>query len=224
MRGSRFPRCDAAALVVVTTIAALTIATLAIAALVAAAAPANADDPSGSIRFRRGDVNADGSTDVADVAFLLDRLFRVGEVLPCRLAADINDDGRIDLSDGISLLSYHFRAGPPPPAPFPGCGPDPTPDELPCARYSRCGRLALAWDAPATNEDGSVLDDLAGFVLHIGTVPRSEAPYRSSIDVGLTTSFTLTGLDAGRVFVAVTAYDESGNESDFSEEVSAIVE
>lgn len=36
------------------------------------------------------------------------------------------------------ILIHLFMGEPAPPAPFPGCGMDPTPDSLPCDRSPRC--------------------------------------------------------------------------------------
>jgi len=58
--------------------------------------------------------------------------------------------------------------------------------------------------------------DLDGYIVYYGTASGS---YDEFIDVGLTTSVDVTDLTAATpYFVAVTAYDTSGNESDFSSE------
>lgn len=73
--------------------------------------------------------------------------------------------------------------------------------------------LDLAWDA---NQE----PDLAGYKVYYGTSSRE---YINFIDVGKETTYRLDNLlEDVRYFVAVTAYDMSGNESDFSEEVSGI--
>ncbi|MDR4506602.1 MAG: Ig-like domain-containing protein [Candidatus Scalindua sp.] len=60
-------------------------------------------------------------------------------------------------------------------------------------------------------------DDLAGYKVHYGT---SSGNYNSHEDVGNQTSYTLTGLgDGNDYYLAVTAYDFSGNESTYSNEV-----
>jgi len=78
--------------------------------------------------------------------------------------------------------------------------------------------VTLAWDAPTTNADGTPLTDLAGYNVYDG---ETSGIYTAVTDVGDVTTFTLKGLPAGLRFFAVTAYDSSGNESDFSVEVSA---
>lgn len=71
--------------------------------------------------------------------------------------------------------------------------------------------LTLAWD-PNTEPD------LAGYRVYYGTESRE---YADSIDVGNITTYQLDNLlDGVTYFIAVTAYDTSGNESDLSHEVS----
>jgi len=83
--------------------------------------------------FVRGNTDGDASVNVADVVFILMYLFEKGPDITCLDAADVNDDGRIDISDPVYLLFYLFGSGPPPPAPFPAPGTDPTlADELSC--------------------------------------------------------------------------------------------
>ncbi|MBN1422434.1 MAG: PKD domain-containing protein [Planctomycetes bacterium] len=90
--------------------------------------------------LRRGDANCDGNLDIADAIRVLGYAF-ANETLSCVDAADINDDGRIDIADPIVLLDYIFGAQAPLPAPFPRCGPDPTPDDLRCESYPPCVTL-----------------------------------------------------------------------------------
>jgi hypothetical protein len=53
-------------------------------------------------------------------------------------AADANDDGAINIADAIAVLSNLFANAGPLPAPFNGCGTDPTIDELGCLGYAPC--------------------------------------------------------------------------------------
>jgi hypothetical protein len=83
---------------------------------------------------------------------------------------------------------------------------------------SGAGTIAMAWDLPATNVDGSPLTDLGGYKLYYGT---ASGIYDYSVDVGNVTIYTLTGLTRGQTYyIALTAYDISNNESDYSNEVS----
>jgi hypothetical protein len=75
--------------------------------------------------FRRGDCDGDGAVreGLSDVLPLLEFLFRSGSPPPCLAACDANGDGGIaDVSDAVYLSNFGLRGGPPPPAPFPGCG------------------------------------------------------------------------------------------------------
>ncbi len=68
----------------------------------------------------------------------------------------------------------------------------------------------LAWDP-----NGEA--DLAGYKLHYGTASGS---YTQVVDVGNQTTFTLTGLTAGTTYyITATAYNASGQESAYSNEV-----
>ena len=90
------------------------------------------------MEFLRGDPNADGAIDVGDTIFILDLLFSGGRHPSCADAADGNDDGTTNIADTIYLLSFLFSMGAPPPAPFPDCGVDPTPDAMRCVVHPPC--------------------------------------------------------------------------------------
>ena len=76
--------------------------------------------------------------------------------------------------------------------------------------------LMVSWTAPTTNEDGSALDDLAGYKVYYG---NSSGSYSNVIDVGSFTNAEIDDLAPGTYYLAVTAYDIFGNESNFSEEI-----
>jgi len=60
-----------------------------------------------------GDVNNDGSVDVADLTYLVDYLFRGGPApIPWKCVGDFNGDGSVDVSDLSYLVDYLFRGGP----------------------------------------------------------------------------------------------------------------
>ena len=78
----------------------------------------------------------------------------------------------------------------------------------------------LSWDAPTTNTDGTELTDLTGYKVYYGT---SSGVYDNVIDVADVTTYTLTDIAPATYYFAVTAYDELGNESDYSNEVSKTI-
>lgn len=70
--------------------------------------------------------------------------------------------------------------------------------------------LSLAWDANSE-------PDLAGYKIYYGI---ASGDYSHSIDVGNITEYTVVDLDdGGTYYLAATAYDRDGNESDYSEEL-----
>jgi hypothetical protein len=78
---------------------------------------------------------------------------------------------------------------------------------------SLAGDISLAWDA-------SVSAGVTGYKVYVGS---SSGTYGTPIVIGNQTSYTATGLAAGTYYFAVTAYDASGNESGFSNEVSKTI-
>jgi hypothetical protein len=70
--------------------------------------------------------------------------------------------------------------------------------------------ITLAWDHNSE-------PDLAGYKLYLGNSSRN---YNEIIDLGLTTQFTISNLIDGAVFFfTLTAYNQKGFESSFSNEV-----
>jgi iron(II)-dependent oxidoreductase len=91
--------------------------------------------------FIRGNANADASAnpvDIADAVFILGYLFSGGPTPACLRAADANDDESVDLGDAVFILAGLFSGGPAPSAPYPSCGPDPTPGALTCDGFPPC--------------------------------------------------------------------------------------
>lgn len=90
-------------------------------------------------------------------------------------------------------------------------------------------QAVLSWDYPATNTDGSSLTDLGGFKVYYGT---SSGNYSMVLDIGMASvltdgcavqncgTYTVSNLTAGTTYYfAMTAYDVTGNESTYSNEV-----
>ncbi len=82
-----------------------------------------------------------------------------------------------------------------------------------------CGRAAFAADA-ILSWSSNTESDLAGYRVHYGSTSGS---YPNVIDVGLVTSYTVTGLSAGTYYFVLTAYNTAGIESGFSNEVSKVI-
>ncbi len=79
------------------------------------------------------------------------------------------------------------------------------------ASSALAAQATLAWD-PNTESD------LAGYKIHYGTASGN---YTVHTDVHNVTSYTVIGLTTGQTYYfAVSAYDASGNESSYSNEVS----
>ena len=62
--------------------------------------------------------------------------------------------------------------------------------------------------------------DLAGYKVYFGTAPGT---YGNPISLGTGTTYTLTGLPAGTYYIAITAFNTSGLESGYSNEVSTTI-
>ena len=85
------------------------------------------------------------------------------------------------------------------------------------------GAALLSWMVPTENADGTPLTDLAGFVVYWGTSSRN---YPSSFRLtnAAATSFVVDNLLAGRTYYfALTAFNASGAESDYSNEASKLI-
>ena len=81
---------------------------------------------------------------------------------------------------------------------------------------AHAAQIHLAWDPP-TNANGMPITTLAGYKLYYGL---SSQTYPANVTVGNHTTFTLDGLEAGTTYYfAVTAYDQAGLESEYSEEL-----
>jgi len=99
--------------------------------------PLSGPMPTGQ-QFIRGDANQDYQVDMADAMFIMSYLSGGGPSPECMDAADADDNGTVDTSDVTSILNYTLGVAPPPPPPFPDCGPDPTDDSLTCDKYDLC--------------------------------------------------------------------------------------
>ena len=76
--------------------------------------------------------------------------------------------------------------------------------------------ITLNWTPPTTDTDGTPLTDLAGYKVYYGT---SSGNYGTPINVGNVTTYTISNLISGSYYFVVTAYNLSGIESNYSNEV-----
>ena len=85
------------------------------------------------------------------------------------------------------------------------------------------GSAELSWTAPTQNEDGSALEDLAGFKLYWGTTPGN---YTESltIDNPSVTTYVVENLSPGTYEFVATAYNTAGVESKYSGAATKIVQ
>lgn len=93
---------------------------------------------SGAAEFIRGDSDGNGTVDISDAIFTLQWLFTGGAEPGCLSAADADDNSSIELSDPIYTLGFLFLGGAALPAPYPGCGEDPSRDGLACLENPGC--------------------------------------------------------------------------------------
>lgn len=94
---------------------------------------------------------------------------------------------------------------------------DPSP-----VQADQSGAVTLSWQPPTENTDGTALTDLSGYTIHYGT---HSGDYTSSVQLtnpGLTT-YVMDNLTPGTYYFAITASANNGAQSDYSPEVTAIV-
>jgi hypothetical protein len=77
------------------------------------------------------------------------------------------------------------------------------------------GSAALSWVAPTNNEDGTPIKGLTGYHIYYSTDPSSFGN-AVEVDGASTTTFKVTGLNAGTYYFAVAAYNADGVESSMS--------
>jgi putative Ig domain-containing protein len=82
--------------------------------------------------------------------------------------------------------------------------------------------VSVSWSPPTQNADGSTLTDLAGYKIHYGTQAGAYTGNISVNNAGLT-RYELDSLPKGKIFIAMTAVNSAGAESDYSSEVSVTV-
>lgn len=82
----------------------------------------------------------------------------------------------------------------------------------------------LAWVAPITNEDGTVLTNLAGFWIYYGNIGSRSYTTSVRVDNPSITEYTIDNLEYGQTYYfTITAYNSLGFESTYSNEVSLTI-
>lgn len=85
------------------------------------------------------------------------------------------------------------------------------------AGAAHAAQVDLKWDPPLT-DNGTPATNVGGYKVYRGTSPKS---YSQSFNAGTVTSYTDSSLiDGTTYYFAVTAYDNNGEESDYSNEIS----
>jgi hypothetical protein len=85
------------------------------------------------------------------------------------------------------------------------------------------GSATLSWTAPTQKDDGSPLDDLAGYKVYWGT---SQGTYPNSADISNpgVTMYVVDDLAPGTYYFVTTAYDSADNESEYSNVASKTIQ
>jgi hypothetical protein len=87
---------------------------------------------------------------------------------------------------------------------------------------SSSGNATLSWTAPTENTDGSVLENLGGYVIHYGTVANDLTSSITISNPGLTT-YVVDNLAAGTYYFTLSATTKSGVQSVASNEASVTI-
>ena len=86
------------------------------------------------------------------------------------------------------------------------------------AAVAHSAEVSLSWQAPTSNTDGSTVTDINGYRIYVGTAPNA---YTRSDETVTEPAATVGSLNEGQTYYfAVTAFDSTGTESEFSNEVS----
>jgi len=87
---------------------------------------------------------------------------------------------------------------------------------------SATGTATLSWSPPLTNADGSMLTDLAGYHVYYGTDPNNFTKVATVANASQVV-FTASNLTAGTWYFAITSYNSSGIESQFSAAIATTI-
>lgn len=85
------------------------------------------------------------------------------------------------------------------------------------------GSMSISWSAPTVNTDGSPLTDLAGYRIYYGTT-QGVYPNVINIDNSSVNTYLIENLLPDTYYLAGTAFNVSGIESDFTSVATRIVQ
>ena len=86
------------------------------------------------------------------------------------------------------------------------------------------GSVQLSWQPPTENADGSTLTDLSGYNIYVGTASNTYNYMEIRLDNPGLTAYVVDSLDPGTYYFAATAFNASGVESSFSEEITKTID
>ncbi|UCD92695.1 MAG: Ig-like domain-containing protein [Methanobacteriota archaeon] len=131
---------------------------------------------------------------------------QIGQITYFIFAVDQTGNGAVTAIHTINIYD---------PAPRP-------PSNLGAETSSDGKNIILTWEAPATNTDGSPVDDLSGYYIYrSGSQNPPDAPLNPDDPVGVLT-YTDTNVEPGKTYYYwATAVDQADNESGFSAIASA---
>ncbi|MGC3980682.1 MAG: fibronectin type III domain-containing protein [Steroidobacteraceae bacterium] len=136
---------------------------------------------------------------------------QTGELTGTPTAAGVYSNVKISVSDGsasAALTAFTITVGGSAVADAVGTG---------------TASATLSWVTPEENTDGTLLNDLTGYVIHYGT-DASVLDKTVSVDSAAATSYSINGLSAGTTYYfAISAVNTQAVESEFSSVVSISV-
>ncbi len=83
--------------------------------------------------------------------------------------------------------------------------------------------MTLTWQPPTENTDGSALTNLAGYYIDYGTETQNYTTTVQIANPGITT-YVIDNLSPGTYYFAITAYNSTGEDSGYSNQVSTTVQ
>lgn len=92
---------------------------------------------------------------------------------------------------------------------------------------AKAADVSINWQAPTENIDGTPLTDLAAFKVYIGTESRNYTQTISINDPSRTSATATITLPVNpgenTFYIAMTAIDDDGNESGYSNEITRVI-